>query len=159
MNCWNTTQLSKILKNSRNLLSKSLRIIKFLYQPRRQNDQKFGKLGLMNTFFLPIPGVEPGPPGWKPGILTARSYGRTGAYYKYARLIRYTTVLVISSIKNWFVNFTVESCSADVIHLQLNNENMHSSPFYLRQYGSRYWIIQRSTSICLNTTDWKNIRN
>ena len=27
---------------------------------------------------VPIPGVEPGPPGWKPGILTARPYG-TGA--------------------------------------------------------------------------------
>ena len=24
---------------------------------------------------VPIPGVEPGPPGWKPGILTARPYG------------------------------------------------------------------------------------
>ena len=24
---------------------------------------------------IPIPGVEPGPPGWKPGILTARPYG------------------------------------------------------------------------------------
>ncbi len=24
---------------------------------------------------LPIPGVKPGPPGWKPGILTARPYG------------------------------------------------------------------------------------
>ena len=24
---------------------------------------------------FPIPGVEPGPPGWKPGILTARPYG------------------------------------------------------------------------------------
>ena len=26
-------------------------------------------------FVIPIPGVEPGPPGWKPGILTARPYG------------------------------------------------------------------------------------
>ena len=26
---------------------------------------------------VPIPGVEPGPPGWKPGILTARPYGRS----------------------------------------------------------------------------------
>ena len=25
--------------------------------------------------YVPIPGVEPGPPGWKPGILTARPYG------------------------------------------------------------------------------------
>ena len=24
---------------------------------------------------FPIPGIEPGPPGWKPGILTARPYG------------------------------------------------------------------------------------
>ena len=28
-----------------------------------------------NLLVLPIPGVEPGPPGWKPGILTARPYG------------------------------------------------------------------------------------
>ena len=26
---------------------------------------------------FPIPGVEPGPPGWKPGILTARPYGNS----------------------------------------------------------------------------------
>ena len=25
--------------------------------------------------FLPIPGIEPGPPGWEPGILTTRQYG------------------------------------------------------------------------------------
>ena len=29
------------------------------------------------TKIVPIPGVEPGPPGWKPGILTARPYGTT----------------------------------------------------------------------------------
>ena len=23
----------------------------------------------------PIPGIEPGPPGWEPGILTTRQYG------------------------------------------------------------------------------------
>ena len=28
-----------------------------------------------NDIVIPIPGVEPGPPGWKPGILTARPYG------------------------------------------------------------------------------------
>ena len=28
-----------------------------------------------NDTVIPIPGVEPGPPGWKPGILTARPYG------------------------------------------------------------------------------------
>ena len=28
-----------------------------------------------NDVVIPIPGVEPGPPGWKPGILTARPYG------------------------------------------------------------------------------------
>ena len=31
---------------------------------------------------VPIPGVEPGPPGWKPGILTARPYGRSHTTYK-----------------------------------------------------------------------------
>ena len=72
---------------------------------------------------IPIPGVEPEPPGWKPGILTARPYGRTstlckqeqvlgrfpGAIFEIDRLLNglwnYLTV------KNWFVNFTVESCS------------------------------------------------
>ena len=29
----------------------------------------------LKGYFLPTPGVEPGPPGWKPGILTARPYG------------------------------------------------------------------------------------
>ena len=29
---------------------------------------------------IPIPGVEPGPPGWKPGILTARPYGSRCSY-------------------------------------------------------------------------------
>ena len=24
---------------------------------------------------FPIPGIEPGPPGWEPGILTTRQYG------------------------------------------------------------------------------------
>ena len=27
--------------------------------------------------YVPTPGIEPGPPGWKPGILTTRPYGRT----------------------------------------------------------------------------------
>ena len=31
---------------------------------------------LLKEAFLPTPGVEPGPPGWKPGILTARPCGR-----------------------------------------------------------------------------------
>ena len=31
--------------------------------------------GNKRRVILPIPGVEPGPPGWKPGILTARPYG------------------------------------------------------------------------------------
>ena len=24
--------------------------------------------------FFPVPGIEPGPPGWKPGILTTRPH-------------------------------------------------------------------------------------
>ncbi len=30
-------------------------------------DEKYGKK-------IPIPGIEPGPPGWEPGILTTRPY-------------------------------------------------------------------------------------
>ena len=33
--------------------------------------------GNKRRVIFPIPGVEPGPPGWKPGILTARPYGRS----------------------------------------------------------------------------------
>ena len=35
---------------------------------------------LLKESFLPTPGVEPGPPGWKPGILTARPCGRGREY-------------------------------------------------------------------------------
>ncbi len=28
-----------------------------------------------NLVQFPIPGIEPGPPGWEPGILTTRQYG------------------------------------------------------------------------------------
>ena len=36
---------------------------------------------LKKKICVPIPGVEPGPPGWKPGILTARPYGRSHTHW------------------------------------------------------------------------------
>ena len=47
----------------------------------------------MKKYFFPIPGVEPGPPGWKPGILTARPYGN------------WTHQLDVFDKSAWFVGF------------------------------------------------------
>ena len=47
----------------------------------------------MKKCFFPIPGVEPGPPGWKPGILTARPYGN------------WTRQLDVFDKSAWFVGF------------------------------------------------------
>ena len=33
----------------------------------------FNQIDIEKSF--PIPGIEPGPPGWEPGILTTRQYG------------------------------------------------------------------------------------
>ena len=46
------------------------------------------------TKMIPIPGIEPGPPGWEPGILTTRPY----------RIVEYTC----EKIKYKFVRYAIE---------------------------------------------------
>ena len=68
----------------KNLASRPIATLKPIWRSRklhfalRQNKWYFSTeilLGEEKKKMLPIPGVEPGPPGWKPGILTARPYG------------------------------------------------------------------------------------
>ena len=49
---------------------------------------------------VPTPGIEPGPPGWKPGILTTRPYGKT------------LVLLVISIL---FIIFTISAVTPSLI--------------------------------------------
>ena len=44
-------------------------VLRFILSPQHDN------VDTLLKWRVPIPGVEPGPPGWKPGILTARPYG------------------------------------------------------------------------------------
>ena len=48
---------------------------------RITSEEKCRHIARKNKVALPIPGVEPGPPGWKPGILTARPYGKLTPYW------------------------------------------------------------------------------
>ena len=56
-------------------------------------------LEAQKQMLIPIPGVEPGPPGWKPGILTARPYGTTRTKRKAANRVP------LSALKHWRVYY------------------------------------------------------
>ena len=56
----------------------------------------FLKARLDNKKF-PIPGIEPGPPGWEPGILTTRPYRIDGGKLK-IHFIYLTLVWVLSMV-------------------------------------------------------------
>ena len=62
---------------------------------------------------LPIPGVEPGPPGWKPGILTARPYGNYIVHQAKSIVIKLfvtviLTVLLLETRFRWVTIFSEE---------------------------------------------------
>ena len=56
---------------------------------------------------LPTPGIEPGPPGWKPGILTTRPNGNL------------TTMLSYSSIRFWY--WVMDNYRECVYYLEYKN--------------------------------------
>ena len=61
--------------------------------------------GALELAGVPIPGVEPGPPGWKPGILTARPYGNGPGHWS-DRNQTGPTILAITNTKMqkwWFL--------------------------------------------------------
>ena len=50
---------------------------------------------------VPTPGIEPGPPGWKPGILTTGLYGIHESVYVCNRVVVWMVSAMLRSVKFW----------------------------------------------------------
>jgi hypothetical protein len=50
--------------------------------------QNVASFPIKKLIIFPIPGIEPGPPGWEPGILTTRPYRIAGERYENQNLYK-----------------------------------------------------------------------
>ena len=104
---------------------------------------------------LPMPGIEPGPPGWKPGILAIRPRGidiwwsRKTRFYIFI-LICYFFFAKSSIVFSHFICFSIVLCSGTV---QINSNKVVLTMF---ANSSILWKCHfRGYESCYRTETWK----